>query len=458
MTHMFYEFTVRPVHEMRGSPTMSAGLLAEEAKKRGKSVETMTIGDLFPKPQDGEVEGWVAALYADAKKPENAENPAFKTLRDPSRVNAYSETPGLPSLRAAAAATFARDTGLPATAADVCIGNGGKGALNGALCVFKPGDVVFVAAPGWPTNYDMFPAGVKLVEVATADGLMRAEDFKAAKAKYGEPAGVLINAPSNPTGANYTLAERDAFFAEVKNTTEKTLVVNDDPYGKLVFDRPISEALIRGATEKALYEAGRVAVFRTVSKEYGMAGQRVGFVVSKNANMVKSLQLWNENRGGGMAVEAQIKAQAALMYGDDFIRRTVEMLGKKRQMLIDGVAALNTASVNAPAATIYGWVDFLGLSGVTVSASLSETGEAYSIDSPAAMMRYLVNVAGVCCVPGAPFYAPDSPAAQQDWHVRMTFCGEEKSLATALANLKEAESKLEGVKKNSAALKVENAA
>lgn len=448
MSQSFYEFTVRPLHEMRGSPTMSAGLLAEEAKKRGTSVEMMTIGDLFPKPGNDEVEGWVAALYADAKKPENAENPVFKTLRDPSRVNAYSETPGLPSLRAAAAATFARDTGLPATATDVCVGNGGKGALNGALCVFKPGDVVFVAAPGWPTNYDMFPAGVKLIEIATKDGIMRAEDFKAAKAQYGEPAGVLINAPSNPTGANYTGGEREAFFAEVKNTTEKTLVVNDDPYGKLVFDRPVGEALTRGATEKALYEAGRVAVFRTVSKEYGMAGQRVGFVVSKNPAVVKNLQLWNENKGGGMAVEAQVKAQAALLYGDGFIARTVEMLSKKRQMLVEGINALNTASVAAPAATIYGWVDFSGLKGTTVPASLSETGKAYTIDTPEAMMRYLVNVAGVCCVPGAPFYAPGSPAAGAEWHVRMTFCGEEKSLTAALEGLKNAEAQLEGVKKN----------
>ncbi len=446
MVAIFHEFTVPSA--MRPSPTMSAGKLADAAKARGKSVEMMTIGDLFPKPPEAEVNGWLAALYADAKKPENSTNPTFKTLRDPSRLYAYSETGGLPSLRAAVAETFLTDTGMTVTADDVCVGTGGKGALNGALCVFKPGDVVFLAAPGWPTNYDMFPAGVKLIEIATKDGIMRAEDFKAAKAKYGEPAGVLINAPSNPTGANYTPAEREAFFTEVKNTTEKTLVVNDDPYGKLVFDRPIETALRRGANEKAVFEAGRQAVFRTISKEYGLAGERVGYVVSKNAGMVKSLQLWNESKGGGMGVENQLKAQAALMYGDGFIRQTVETLSKKRKMMIDGIAALNTASVDAPAATIYGWVDFSGLSGATVPASLSETGEAYSIDSPAAMMRYLVNVAGVCCVPGAPFYAPDSPAAQKDWHVRMTFCGEEKSLATALANLKEAESQLEGVKKN----------
>jgi aspartate/methionine/tyrosine aminotransferase len=58
------------------------------------------------------------------------------------------------------------------------------------------------------------------------------------------------------------------------------------------------------------------------------------------------------------------------------------------------------------------------------------------------MMRYLVNVAGVCGVPGVPFYAPDSPAGQRDWHVRITFCGETEQLKRAIAALKDAEAKL----------------
>jgi aspartate aminotransferase len=291
----------------------------------------------------------------------------------------------------------------------------------------------------------MFPAGVKLIELATGDGILRAEVLHEALAKFPEPAAILINAPCNPTGANYTGDERETFFAAVNAATKTTIVLSDDPYGKLVFDRvpyDISAVLKRGAAETALFNAGRVACFRTVSKEYGLAGLRVGFIVSKNKTMVASLKKWNESKGGGMGVEDQLKAQAALMYGDSFITNTVKLLMEKRALLLDGIAALKYARVEAPRGTIYGWVDFAGLKGCTVSAEASETGASYSIATPADAMRYLVNVAGVCGVPGTPFYAPDSPAARGDWHVRISFCSETAQLKAALTNLAHAEKSL----------------
>lgn len=443
MSIPMHEFTVRS--EMRDSPTMSAAQMADAAKARGKKVEIVTVGDLFPKPAKEEVEGWLAQLLTEAKKPENAADEKFKTIREPSKLYAYSETTGLPSLRAAAAECFTRDTGLAATAADVCIGTGGKGALNGALAIFKPGDVVFVTAPGWPTNYDMFPAGVKLIELATSDGILRAPALKEALAKYPEPAAILINAPCNPTGANYTPAERETFFATISEMTKNTLVLSDDPYGKLVFDPlpyDVRVVLARGEAEKALFATGRLACFRTVSKEYGLAGLRVGFIISKHKTMVASLKKWNESKGGGMGVEDQLKAQAALMYGNEFIARTVSLLIDKRQLLMEGIAALKCAQMEAPRGTIYGWVDFAGLKGASVPAEISETGSAYTIATPQDAMRYLVNVAGVCGVPGTPFYAPDSPSAASDWHVRISFCCEMAQLKAALSNLAEAEKKL----------------
>ena len=103
MTTLIHEFTVRD--EMRDSPTMSAAAMADAAKARGTKVEIVTIGDLFPKPAQAEVEGWVHALMVDAKRADNGTDEKFKTIRDAAKIYAYSETLGLPSLRAAAAAS-----------------------------------------------------------------------------------------------------------------------------------------------------------------------------------------------------------------------------------------------------------------------------------------------------------------------------------------------------------------
>lgn len=444
MTVPMFELTAGVA--MRSSPTMSAANMAKEAEKMGRKVDVVTLGDLFPKPSKQETQAWLDRLKQDAADPANKGDEAF-ALRPDARTYAYSETTGLPSLRAAVAKTFTRDTGLEAVAADVIVGTGGKGALNGAFFnSVKAGDVVLMAAPGWPTNYDMFPPGVKLVELATGDGIIRAEVLAEALKAYPNPAMILVNAPSNPTGANYTPAEREAFFAVVNAHTQTTIVASDDPYGKLLFDRApydIRAVLQRGPEEKKLFAAARLAVFRTASKEYGLAGERVGFVITKQKDMLLSLQRWNENKGGGMGVRNQELAEAALLYGDEFITRTVSELMEKRQMLMDGIAAMQSASMNPPMGTIYGWVDFGGLKGRTVPATVSETGEAYTIATPADMNRFLVFVAGVCGVPGTPFYGVGSPAAEADWHVRISFCCEMEQLKRVIANLQAAEAKLE---------------
>jgi aspartate/methionine/tyrosine aminotransferase len=456
----FFNYTVPAVP--RSSPTMTAANLAAKARALGITVEVFTIGDLFPKPAESEIQGWVKRLREAAATP--PKEPRFQ-LRPAMRERAYSETGGLPSLREQIALSFVADTGQPVTAADVRCGNGGKGALTGAFAylagVHNP--TILVAAPGWPTNYDMFPAGSRMVEVDTKGrGLMTPEDLAAALMRMPEPSVILINAPSNPTGANYSASEREALLTAVRDKTTHTLVAFDDPYGKLVFDQEpydLTHVLQRGAVEKSLFAAGRIAVFRTASKEYGMAGSRVGWVVTKNAELLTSLQNYNESKGGGVSSGSQLEVQAALMFGDDFIANTVATLKKKRALVMEGIGALRYARLAAPQATIYAWVDFAGLCGkfVPLGAIPTEAARAssevlsdperkaggFTIATPEDLMRYLVFVAGFCPVAGTPFYAPGSPAAKADWHVRMSFCNDEAELARGLTNLARAEAQLQ---------------
>lgn len=441
---MLYHY-IRPA-ELRRSPTMSAGELATAARAKGVQVDMFTVGDLFPKPLESDVQGWVQQLRDEAAKPENKDNPIY-ALRPAGKARAYSETGGLPSLKHAVAMCFTRDTGIEADASCVMIGNGGKGALGGAL--YYLGDMqkptITLGAPGWPTNYDLPPTGTEILEIDTGGrGIISPDMLRAALKEHANPDIIFMNSPCNPTGAGYGAAEREEVMKLVREETNSILVM-DDPYGKLAYTQDhydIKTVLQRGEEEKKLFAEGRMAVFRTASKEYGMADSRVGWVITRNKEMLTSLQSFNECIGGGMSARNQLEAQAALMFGDGFIERTQATLMKKRAMLMDGIAALKYANCDAPQATIYGWVDFAGLNGKAVPAEATPDGQAFTIDSADAMLRYLVEVVGICAVGGQAFYAPGSPAAQTDWHVRMSFCNEEAELARGLEKLAEAEKKL----------------
>lgn len=451
------EVFVKP-RGVRGSPTMGAGQLAEKARSLGVDIITFTLGDLFPKPdEEKDIARWVHKLK-DAHSKDPSED-MYKLRKHDRR--AYAPAAGLVSLRAACAHHFTRDTGISATTGDVRIGHGGKGTLTGSFRNLekKESPLVITAAPGWPTNYDVFPHGTRIVEADTQGrGLMSPQQLADALAQYPEPDIILINAPSNPTGENYDAAERETLLKVVAEKTKATTVVFDDPYGKLVFrdGYEITKVLQRGALEKQLFDAGRIAVIRTASKEYGMADSRVGWLVTKNKALLESLQNYNESEAGGISGISQEEVMAALHFGDSFIERTVDELTTKRLMVIDGVGALKRAKLHAPQGTIYAWIDFSQLKGSFVPASAIATDAArdailtdaekkaggFAIDKPTDMMRYLAYVAGICPVQGTPFHAPGLKLADRDWHIRFTFCGEIKELARGLEKLQKAEAQL----------------
>ncbi len=441
MPQALYEGYTVPA-ALRSSPTMSAANYGKKVAASGRDVIFMTLGDLFVKPTAEEMTAWQAKLDADAKA--NPGEARFKYVTAKEHYK-YADTLGAVGLRAAIAHCFTQDTGIAGVKeTDIAVGTGAKGALNGVCAVLKPGDKVILASPGWPTNFDMFPAGVKAVEVDTSGrGLISAEALKEVLATHGDAKAILINAPSNPTGSNYSREERLAVMKVLKDAVldKEFLIILDDPYGKLVFD---AQTLQRGDDEKALFEAGKIAVMRSMSKEYGLAGARIGYAVSKRAEVIEMVKRWNESKGGGISGPEQTLAQAAVLYGEDFIARTVEDLRAKRAILMQAVTDLQFAQMDEPRGTIYGWVDFKAIKGQTIPKGQTVSGEAVTIATPSDLMTYLVEVAGVQGVGGTPFYAPGSPLAADDWHVRITFCGDKAELEKACSKLKQAEAVLNG--------------
>lgn len=426
--------------QLRASPTMSAATYGKKVAATGREVLFLTVGDLTVKPSAEMLQQWLKQLAEDAKAQPAEKRFAHATEKD---LYKYADTLGALGLREAAAYCFTRDTEIAGVdASHVAVGTGAKGALNGVCAWLQPGDTVLLASPGWPTNFDMFPAGVRVIEVDTQGrGLISPEALAQALASYPQAKAMLINAPNNPTGANYSRAEREQVMQVLRAAVmeKEFLILLDDPYGKLVFD---GQSLQRGADEAALFAAGKIAVLRSMSKEYGLAGARIGYVVSKRPEVIECAKRWNESKGGGISGPEQNLAQAAMLYGETFITQTVEDLKTKRAIIMQAVEGLRFARMEAPQGTIYAWVDFSALKGARIPAGHTVNGEALTLETPQDLMTYLVEVAGVQGVGGVPFYAPGSPLAAQDWHVRLTFCGDKTELTKACEKLKSAEALL----------------
>lgn len=442
---------------VRPSPTMSADQLAKKAQSLGIDIITFTLGDLEPKPAEDEIEGWKQQLK-DAEKA-NPEDVKFRRWNK----QKYAPATGTEGFRAAAAFHHSKDTGIEVTADHVRVGNGGKGTLTATFRDLEKQEspLVFVAAPGWPTNYDVFPKGTRIAEVDTdGRGLMTPAQLRAKLEKYPNPSIILINCPTNPTGENYTPEEREELLKVIKEAgdlAKDTVVVFDDPYGRLVFDREpydIGTVLKRGPIEKELFDAGKVAVIRTTSKEWGMADTRVGWIVTKNTGLLATVGNAHASEKGGISGRAQDEAMAALHFGDKFVEQTVAELKEKRQMLIEGASQLKYTSMEDPKGTIYGWPDFSALKGkfVPMSAVLTEAARhsdvftdeerekgGFTIKGSSDLMRYLGFVVGICPVEGQPFHAPGLELGKKDMHIRFTFCGDKQQLAEGIARLQQAE-------------------
>lgn len=414
--------------ELRSSPTMSA--------KKGvvlKGKVDLTIGDIFEKPKPKEIAEWESELISKAK-----EFPNDKKYHMDNNIYGYAGSLGTDGLLAAAAFKFSEDSGIAVESKNIAVGTGAKGALNAVASKFKAGDVVFMASPGWPTNFDIFPAGVKIIEVDTnGRGLIDHQQLEQLFDKYPEAKGMLINSPSNPTGEVYSAVEREELMGVIKGKAPKDfLAILDNPYGKIVYG---GEPPLRGDIEKQLFESGNIAEVRSMSKEYGMAGLRVGYAVSKNENIIAQVGKWNESKGGLTAITQNL-AQATLMEGDEYIKRNVEDLREKRKAMIDGIKELEGfASMKEPKGAIYGWVDFTGLANRMLKDTTTTIGS-----TPDGVKNFLINEAKIVGISGKPFYAPEQDeskaldAANTDNHFRLCFSSSLGKIQEAMVNLKAA--------------------
>src|SRR5260370_39614259 len=198
----------------------------------------------------------------------------------------YTDVGGIPELKDAIAAKFQRENGLAYKPNQIIVGTGGKQVLyNAPMATINPGDEVIIPAPYWVSYPEMgaLAGGESVPVVCTAEHGFKLQPEALAKAITPKTKWIILNSPSNPTGAAYTRSELKA-ITDVLVKHPNVWVMTDDMYEHLVYDDFVFATPAQ--VEPKLY--GRTLTVNGVSKAYCMTGCRTGYA-SGPAELIKAM-------------------------------------------------------------------------------------------------------------------------------------------------------------------------
>ncbi len=271
-----------------------------------------------------------------------------ETARDP-RAHRYSVSKGIPGLRRAHAAYYARRFGVeldPETETIVTLGSK-EGLANLAQAITSPGDIILVPNPSYPIHpYGFIMAGASIRHLPIGAG----EDFftnlkRAVKHAVPTPLALVLCFPSNPTAQIVDLE----FYREIVEFCRfhKIWILSDLAYAEIYFDAPPPSILqIPGARDIAIE-------FTSMSKTYSMPGWRVGFAAG-NRTLVGALARIKSYLDYGAFTPLQVAAVAALNGPQDCVAEIRELYRQRRDALIQGLA-LAGWQVPSPPASMFAW-------------------------------------------------------------------------------------------------------
>ena len=323
-------FLANVLNRIKPSATMVLTQKARDLKASGRDVISLTVGE------------------PDFDTPDNIKNAAIDAIRR--GETKYPPVLGIPPLREAIAAKFARENGLDYKASDTIVATGGKQILyNAFLVTMNPGDEVIIPAPFWVSYPEMVAINwgePKIVPTRVEDGYkLRPEDLERAitpKTKW-----VVLNSPSNPSGAAYTRAELKA-LTDVLIKHPHVWVLTDDMYEHLVygdfeFTTPVQ-------VEPALKP--RTLTMNGVSKAYAMTGWRIGYAAGP-AELIKAMDMVQGQQTSGACTIAQWAAVEALNGPQDFIPRSRKAFEERRDLVVSMLGQAKYLTCPKPEGAFY---------------------------------------------------------------------------------------------------------
>ena len=358
---------------IKPSPTIAVTTKAQELKAAGRDVIGLGAGE------------------PDFDTPANIQEAAIKAIK--AGQTRYTAVDGTPALKQAIVAKFKRENNLTYAPNQISVGTGGKQVLyNALIATLNPGDEVIIPAPYWVSYPDIVVLGdgtPVAVPCSQNNGFkMRPEQLEAAitpKTKW-----LILNSPSNPTGAVYTHAELRA-LADVLLRHPDVWVLTDDMYEHLLFDNLKFTTIAE--VEPKLYS--RTLTLNGVSKAYCMTGWRIGYAGGPT-ELIKAMAAIQSQSTSNPSSVSQAAAVEALNGPQDFIAPNSAVFQERRDLVVDMLNKAPGLFCPRPEGAFYVYPSCAGTLG-------KKTPQGRVIENDTDFVNYLLEAEGVAVVQGVAF-------------------------------------------------------
>lgn len=400
-----HSFLAQRVLGAKPSATKEMTRLANQLRKQGRSVITLSQGE------------------PDFPTPEHIREAAKAAIdRNESR---YTDVAGTDALREAVVRKFERDNGLRFAPDQVQVGCGAKQVLYNALqATIDPGDQVVIPTPAWVSYPEMvmLAGGVPVIVRCGADTGFKITPQQLQEAITPRTKWLMLNSPSNPSGAVYTEAELRS-LGEVLLRHPHVWLMADDIYEKIRYDD--EDFATPAAVTPEL--GGRILTINGVSKAYAMTGWRVGFGAGP-LELIKAMNLVQSQSTSHTSSISQAASIAALDGSMDFLPSFVNAFRRRRDDVVAALRSIEGVTCNLPPGAFYAFPGCHELLG-----RRDASGNLISTDTELAL--YFLREAGVAVVPGTAFELPG--------HFRVSYAAADEELHTAMGRLAEACARLQ---------------
>lgn len=392
------------IKSVKPSPTLAVSAKALELKSQGIDIISLSAGE------------------PDFDTPSNIKEAAIKAIL--AGKTKYTPADGTKDLKKAIANKFKKENNIEFNLNEIIVSTGAKQVIyNLFMATIDPGDEVIIPSPYWVSYPDMvmLAGGVPVIVKTNNEDGFQININEIEKAITPKTKWLIINSPSNPTGAVLTKDILEQ-LADLMKRHKHLHVMSDDIYEHIIYDNTKFYTL----RELAPDLKDRIFTVNGVSKGYSMTGWRIGYGAG-NSEIVKAMSILQSQSTSNPCSISQEAAREALEGDQSYIKVNTENFAKKRDLVLEFVSKINGISSNRAEGAFYLFLECSELFGKKTS-----TGQIIKDSNDFA--AYLLEQANIAVVPGIAFGV--------DGYIRISYATSFELLEKAMQRLSNAVSEL----------------